>query len=213
MREARRSGTGYRGGAWAGATHPGRDPQQGLGPPREAHRVQGGPCASRAERGSLHGQPGRAACPRRPLSFCPSGRPHPRPPGAAADAASAAAAVAAFRECAPAAAGARGAGPSLHPSLWSTRAGLEHSPPSTLPTFHPTHPLSPQDQGPRWRPSARSPSGGGVKGLSPPRPLTSSQESAGQVDTGLSLCRSHVGGQTDMTPLLCTGPFPECLRR
>ena len=87
-----------------------------------------------------------------------------------------------------------------------------HLPPPCPPST-PPHPLSPQDQGPRQRPSTRSPSGGGVKGLSPPRPLTSSQESAGQVDTGLSLCRSHVGGQTDMTPLLCTGPFPECLRR
>lgn len=46
-------GRGMRGKAGldigAGATHPGHNPQQGLGPPSKAHRVQGSPCTACAE--------------------------------------------------------------------------------------------------------------------------------------------------------------------
>lgn len=37
-----------------GATHPGHDPQQGLGPPREAHGIQGSSRTAGAEGASLH---------------------------------------------------------------------------------------------------------------------------------------------------------------
>lgn len=173
--EARWEGVSGRG--LGPATHPGCDPQQGLGPPREAHRVQGCPRAPRAERASLHGQPGRAARARGPLSACPSGRPHPRPPGAAASAdaagaaSAAAAAAAAFRERAPAAAGMRGAAPSPRPPpppVHARRAGdltslrPAHFPPP-VGTAGPPHP--PGDHSTR-----QSPPGGKVKGPSAPTP-------------------------------------------
>lgn len=49
-------------GACFGATHPRHGPQQGLGPLREAHGIEGSSRTARAEGGSLHGRTG-AFCP------------------------------------------------------------------------------------------------------------------------------------------------------
>lgn len=175
------AGWGTGAAAGTGATHPGRDPQQGLGPPCEAHGVQGGPRAARAERGSLHGRRRRDARPRRPLSVRPCSRPRPRPPGCAAEAAGAAAAAAASRERAPAAAGARGAGPSRCPPPTGPCPGLEPAPPSApSPPARFLHLLNP---GLRCRPRAGPASGTGAG--SPRRPHRWGPESAREADAGL----------------------------